>query len=531
MELPAAHARRHDLDALRAFAMLLGIALHAALSFTGGPWVVQDARTSGVFHLLISAVHGFRMPLFFLLSGFFTAMLWRRRGLRSVVAHRFKRVFLPLLLGLVTIGPLMHWIGGLAARSRPLEARAGPMTLWKACAAGDHKEVAGFTDTGSDVNAPDPVLGVTPLAYATLFGHPSVVELLLDRGADVNRAGRDGGTALHAAAFLGRASIARLLLKAGADATAKNERGETALDATRADWDTTRFIMQALRITVEEETLAKGREEVREMLGGGPVETKRRPLLGLWLFLTRAPVFSHLWFLWFLCWMAAGFGICAWIANRVGWRPKPRRWVSSPLRHLWLIPLTMIPAWFMGRDMPNFGPDTSSSLLPPLYLLAYYAVFFGYGVLYFDSEDESDRMGRRWWLTLPFALLLVYPAGLAATYGGPRLRLVAILLQVIYVWMMSAAMIGLFRRFVSQERPWIRYLSDASYWMYLAHLPLVLAAQLWMRGWPLPSGVKFMLICGGVFAVLLVSYEHLVRYTWIGALLNGRKKKQDRDPG
>lgn len=69
MEPPPTPNRRHDLDALRAFAMLLGIALHAGLSFTGGPWMVQDSRPSGLFHLLIGAVHGFRMPLFFLLSG------------------------------------------------------------------------------------------------------------------------------------------------------------------------------------------------------------------------------------------------------------------------------------------------------------------------------------------------------------------------------------------------------------------------------------------------------------------------------
>ena len=83
METRPASDRRHDLDALRAFAMLLGIALHVALSFAGGPWMVQDSRTSGVFHVLISAVHGFRMPLFFLVSGFFTALLWRQRGLQA----------------------------------------------------------------------------------------------------------------------------------------------------------------------------------------------------------------------------------------------------------------------------------------------------------------------------------------------------------------------------------------------------------------------------------------------------------------
>ena len=41
--------RLHDMDALRAFAMLLGIVLHCALSFSGEPWVVQDLKTNAMF--------------------------------------------------------------------------------------------------------------------------------------------------------------------------------------------------------------------------------------------------------------------------------------------------------------------------------------------------------------------------------------------------------------------------------------------------------------------------------------------------
>jgi fucose 4-O-acetylase-like acetyltransferase len=70
--------RRADLDAVRAFAMLLGIALHAGLSFATIPWIVQDSRQNEWFNLFFEAIHGFRMPLFFLVSGFFTAMIWRR---------------------------------------------------------------------------------------------------------------------------------------------------------------------------------------------------------------------------------------------------------------------------------------------------------------------------------------------------------------------------------------------------------------------------------------------------------------------
>lgn len=516
-------ARRHDLDALRAAAMLLGIVLHAALAYTGGPWMVQDTRTSGIFHLLTSAVHGFRMPLFFLLSGFFTAMLWRRRGLKATLAHRFRRVFLPLMLGMVTVVPLMLWLGATAARSAMQRASAGPPSLWRACATGEAGQVRQFLEKGADLNAQDPALGMTPLSHAALHGRVEIVRLLLDGGADAQGRGRDGSTALHAAAFLGRAEIADALLKAGADIQARNERGETALDATLADWGLTRMIARLMKVQAAQEDVLSGRRQVRALLGAEPeaAETGQRPLLGLWLFATRMPVFSHLWFLWFLCWMAISFAPFAWLAGRLGWLPGPRRWMAPGWCWLWLLPLTLLPAWLMSRGMPRFGPETSSSLLPPLPLLAYYAVFFGFGALYFECGDDQGGLGRRWRWALPAALLVILPAGLALTYAGHSPGPLAVLLQVLYAWLMCCGLMGLFRTLVPQGRAWIRYLSDASYWMYLAHLPLVAAAQMWMREWPLPAWVKFILVCGGVFALLLVSYEYLVRHTWLGRLLNG----------
>ena len=72
--------RRSDLDALRAFAMLLGIVLHGAISFVPGAgliWGVQDSESSTAFTILMELIHGWRMPLFFLVSGFFTMMLWK----------------------------------------------------------------------------------------------------------------------------------------------------------------------------------------------------------------------------------------------------------------------------------------------------------------------------------------------------------------------------------------------------------------------------------------------------------------------
>ncbi|NBY03300.1 MAG: hypothetical protein EBQ87_15175, partial [Planctomycetes bacterium] len=48
--------RRHDLDALRAFAMFLGIGLHASLSFISLPWPVQDISQPKIFLILMALV-------------------------------------------------------------------------------------------------------------------------------------------------------------------------------------------------------------------------------------------------------------------------------------------------------------------------------------------------------------------------------------------------------------------------------------------------------------------------------------------
>src|SRR3954453_19451745 len=70
----SAFTRRSDPDALRAGAMLLGIVLHASLSFFPSYWMVAGYRQNVLFGVVFSAVHGFRMPLFFVMSGYFSAM-------------------------------------------------------------------------------------------------------------------------------------------------------------------------------------------------------------------------------------------------------------------------------------------------------------------------------------------------------------------------------------------------------------------------------------------------------------------------
>jgi ABC-type multidrug transport system ATPase subunit len=78
-------------------------------------------------------------------------------------------------------------------------------------------------------------------------------------------------------------------------------------------------------------------------------------------------------------------------------------------------------------------------------------------------------------------------------------------------------------RFLSNYSATRRYIADASYWIYIAHLPVVAALQVWVGHWNLHWAVKYPFILLLSFAALFASYHLLVRSTPIGLLLNGRR--------
>ncbi len=562
-------SRRHDLDALRAIAMLLGIALHAALSFSDVPWVVQDSQKNEVFGLIFLAVHGFRMPLFFLVSGFFTAMLWRKRGLRSLVKHRAKRILLPCLLGLVTIVPAMGWVStqvnqpAQAADGQPESSPALIATVRRNDLDGASVELA----AGADIDAQDPLSGVTPLSWAALHGHSEVARLLIEHDADLDVRNRDGARPLHAAAFLGHAAVVKLLIESGADIEARDDKGATPADATRANWSIIQFITGILQLPKpDQQKVLNGQLLCRRLLSGETIEDVNSeeqstanktvgekdsdtsaPINGFAVayaevmngdlfrvtenfHLISTPVFHHLWFLWFLCWLVPIFAIYAIVASSLNFKGAPDWLILSPTRILWLLPLTMIPQCFMGSVMPSFGPDTSIGLIPQPHVLLYYGIFFGFGALYFDSDDNTGRLGQWWFLLLPLAVFVVLPIGILTTFVDPD-QSISVITQTVYVWAMTFGMIGLFRKFMFTENKTMRYISDSSYWLYVAHLPLVIWGQGLVRDWPISPFIKFLLVCGISTGLLLISYQTLVRYTWLGTLLNGpRTRPQAEQP-
>ena len=112
VELQSDITRYHGLDALRALAMAMGIVLHAALPyfFTDGFWPADDH--SKPIKAIFEFIHIWRMPVFFILSGFLSALVISRRSTIYWADHRFKRVALPLFIFWIPIALVLPQIFG-----------------------------------------------------------------------------------------------------------------------------------------------------------------------------------------------------------------------------------------------------------------------------------------------------------------------------------------------------------------------------------------------------------------------------------
>ena len=102
--------RLHGLDALRGGALLLGVVLHASLSFfPQQTWIVADDSRSIGAAMLFFGIHLFRMTAFFLIAGLFAHMMLARRGWFGFLKDRVIRIagplavfWLPVMAGIIT---------------------------------------------------------------------------------------------------------------------------------------------------------------------------------------------------------------------------------------------------------------------------------------------------------------------------------------------------------------------------------------------------------------------------------------------
>jgi peptidoglycan/LPS O-acetylase OafA/YrhL len=188
-----------------------------------------------------------------------------------------------------------------------------------------------------------------------------------------------------------------------------------------------------------------------------------------------------------------------------------------------------VPAWNPATGIPT--PD--KSLVPQLIPMVGFGSAFVVGWLCQRSLSTlttmAERMTSAAWITLVcFVLTAAFGFTLARVPAPwlPLARFGAGLATALTLWYWNLFLVGFALKHLSAPSSLGRYWADSSYWLYIAHLPLVTALQVIALQIHWHWSIELTLILVISTALLLLSYKYFVRSTWLGAILNGARRPQ-----
>lgn len=516
--------RYHSLDALRGWAMLLGIVLHAAwfmsVQYYGTP--ITDADGNHGFVFLLAFIHMFRLQAFFLLAGFFAHLVFLRRGHWRFIWHRISRIGIPLLVGWLLLYPIMMlqytWGGMISGRVLSDEG------LWETFLRdiGFHWQVnpSNFMHLW--------FLYVLLAVYALTLVSLWVIRRGIDRRGDMRRladkAFRRVLGSSWGVVWLAVPSAILLFL----------HPGWWGIEAFPT-WFTIPwtgllgywlFFAAGWMLYAHADLLRElARSWQRNLALGVSVSvivfsisifsddhaTPTYPLLEGNHFIDLSPL------------VAAGTtdetDAAGSLQTRVWQRLSPqhqRLLVAN--RELTPDQLAGLALEFNRRVIfdPTFSDQAASGSHEAQQLVLGEAPEARHGDMVGSPlhnrqllESIFPTMIRTNFMQQPGAQWL--KLGYSAGYG-------------LVMWLLVLGFVGMFHSWCDRPSPLSRYLADSAYWVYIIHLPVLFQIELWIadQSWGWGGIPKFLVYNVVATIVCFASYHYLVRSTFIGRALNGR---------
>jgi hypothetical protein len=95
-------------------------------------------------------------------------------------------------------------------------------------------------------------------------------------------------------------------------------------------------------------------------------------------------------------------------------------------------------------------------------------------------------------------------------------------------WCWIIGLLGLGRRFLNRKHPFLAYANEAVLPFYILHHTIIYIVGFYVIQWHSSVFTKFFIIAIVSFAVIMVTYEILVRRVNVLRILFGMKKKEVR---
>jgi len=248
---------------------------------------------------------------------------------------------------------------------------------------------------------------------------------------------------------------------------------------------------------------------------------------------------SHLWFLYYLAMITALTLAVRGLMKATGSRQTAmvRRadalvaWLADARGSLLILAVpTAATLWFMR----NWGMDTPDrSLQPSIPVLVIYGGFFVFGWMLSRQRGLIPQFARltwqRWALAGLGIVAILLLGGMESDPGHPQYlagHMGYALGYALTMWSLVSLTIGVFRKLCRRPNAFVRYVADSSYWMYLIHLPVVVWLQVAVAEFAFHWSLKLAFISVITIAISLLTYDLFVRSTFLGWVLNGRRRER-----
>tara|TARA_R110002073_G_scaffold108336_1_gene243297 strand:- start:3306 stop:4436 length:1131 start_codon:yes stop_codon:yes gene_type:complete len=152
--------------------------------------------------------------------------------------------------------------------------------------------------------------------------------------------------------------------------------------------------------------------------------------------------------------------------------------------------------------------------------LLFYSFFYLLGWMLYKTKDVLESFLKYDWLLVALAFVIFSTEFL---FYDEIDDIVKGVMSAFVISMFIFGITGLFIRYFSNHSAKMRYVSDASYWVYLIHIPFTIIIPGLIAGWELPGEIKFLITLLVSTIICFTTYHYLVRSTFIGKFLNGRK--------
>ena len=257
-----------------------------------------------------------------------------------------------------------------------------------------------------------------------------------------------------------------------------------------------------------------------------PLKIALTPLLDIANYIPQTT--SHLWFLYYLCIITGITVVLALIMKKLN---KINNLTADIFKWIIRRPIARVVffsalTFYILSVLQTSMIEASVSLNPDFNTFLYFFFFYliGWG-LYKSKQYLITFIDYSWVLTI-LAVIMVIIKGVIIR----RLELSLFSNSVILTFFSSVTVIlflfgitGLFIRYYSNYSIRMRYVSDSSYWVYLVHLPLTALIPSFIWGYDITVFGKHLIVITVTGLISFTSYHYLVRSTFIGKFLNGRK--------